>query len=141
MDINGMVGLDAHGNSGLRFDVDHHYKRLFGFAALTSAFSAAFALSQRNTQSALTYPSVSSTAGAAVGQEMSQTGATITQRNMNVQPTIKVPAGYQFTVRVNRDILFDAPYRPLQANPLPVQPPGQLHQRSSFTPTTYSASR
>lgn len=136
VDINGMVGLDAHGNSGLRFAVDHHYKRLFGFAALTSAFSAAFALSQRNTQSALTYPSVSSTAGAAVGQEMSQTGAMITQRNMNVQPTIKVPAGYQFTVRVNRDILFDAPYQPLQANPLAVQPPGQLHERSSFTPTS-----
>ena len=141
VDINGMVGLDAHGNSGLRFDVDHHYKRLFGFAALTSAFSAAFALSQRNTQSALTYPSVSSTTGAAVGQEMSQTGAMITQRNMNVQPTIKVPAGYQFTVRVNRDILFDAPYQPMQADPLPVQPPGQLHQRSSFTPTAYTAIR
>ena len=53
VDINGMVGLDSHGNSGLRYDVDHHYKRLFGFAALTSAFSAAFDLSQRNTQSAL----------------------------------------------------------------------------------------
>lgn len=141
VDINGMAGLDAHGNSGLRFDVDHHYKRLFGFAALTSAFSAAFALSQRNTQSALTYPSVTSTTGAAVGQEMSQTGAMITQRNMNVQPTIKVPAGYQFTVRVNRDILFDAPYQPLQANPLPLQPPGQLHKRSGLTPTAYSASR
>jgi len=38
------------GNSELRFDVDHHYKRLFGFAALTSAFSAAFDLSQRNTR-------------------------------------------------------------------------------------------
>jgi hypothetical protein len=36
-----------HGNSGLRYDVDHYYKRLFGFAALTSAFSAAFDLSQR----------------------------------------------------------------------------------------------
>lgn len=141
VDINGMVGLDAHGNSGLRFDVDHHYKRLFGFAALTSAFTAAFALSQRNTQSALTYPSASSTAGAAVGQEMSQTGAMITQRNMNVQPTIKVPAGYQFTVRVNRDILFDSPYQPLQANPLPDQPPEQLHQRSSFTKSGLSAKR
>jgi type IV secretion system protein VirB10 len=141
VDINGMVGLDAHGNSGLRFDVDHHYKRLFGFAALTSAFTAAFALSQRNTQSALTYPSASSTAGAAVGQEMSQTGAMITQRNMNVQPTIKVPAGYQFTVRVNRDILFDAPYQPLQANPLPDEPPVRLHQRSNFTKSGYSANR
>jgi type IV secretion system protein VirB10 len=141
VDINGMVGLDAHGNSGLRYDVDHHYKRLFGFAALTSAFSAAFDLSQRNTQSALTYPSVTDTASAAGGREMSQTGAMITRRNLNVQPTIKVPAGYKFTVRVNRDILFDAPYRPMEANPLPIQPPGQLHRRSGFSTTGYDPIR
>jgi type IV secretory pathway VirB10-like protein len=141
VDINGMVGLDAHGNSGLRYDVDHHYKRLFGFAALTSAFSAAFDLSQRNTQSALTYPSVGDTASAAVGREMSQTGATITRRNLNVQPTIKVPAGYKFTVRVNRDILFDAPYQPMEANPLPIQPPGQLRRRTNFSTTGNGANR
>lgn len=132
VDINGMVGLDSHGNSGLRYDVDHHYKRLFGFAVLTSAFSAAFDLSQRNTQSALTYPSVGDTATAAVGQEVSQTGAMITRRNLNVQPTIKVPVGYKFTVRVNRDILFDAPYAPTQAPPLPTEP-GQLRRRSGIS--------
>jgi type IV secretory pathway VirB10-like protein len=126
VDINGMVGLDSHGNSGLRYDVDHHYKRLFGFAALTSAFSAAFDLSQRNTQTALASPSLGDTATASVGREMSQTGAMITRRNLNVQPTIKVPAGYKFTVRVNRDILFDAPYGPMHANPLPGAAPGQL---------------
>lgn len=141
VDINGMVGLDAHGNSGLRYDVDHHYKRLFGFAALTSAFSAAFDLSQRNTQSALTYPSVTDTASASVGREMSQTGAAITRRNLNVQPTIKVPVGYKFTVRVNRDILFDAPDQPVQANPRPIQPPGQLHRRSGFSTTAYGSNR
>jgi type IV secretion system protein VirB10 len=141
VDINGMVGLDAHGNSGLRYDVDHHYKRLFGFAALTSAFSAAFDLSQRNTQSALTYPSVTDTASVAVGREMSQTGAMITRRNLNVQPTIKVPAGYKFTVRVNRDILFDAPYRAMEANPLQIQPPGQLRRRSGFSTTGYGPIR
>ena len=42
IDLSGMVGLDSHGNSGLRDKVDRHYKRLFGFAALTSAFTAAF---------------------------------------------------------------------------------------------------
>jgi type IV secretion system protein VirB10 len=141
VDINGMVGLDAHGNSGLRYDVDHHYKRVFGFAALTSAFSAAFDLSQRNTQSALTYPSVSDTASAAVGREMSRTGEMITRRNLNVQPTIKVPAGYKFTVRVNRDILFDVPYQPMEANPLPAQPPGQLQRRTDFVTTGRGGNR
>jgi len=33
---------------------------------------------------------------------------------LNVQPTIKVPVGYKFTVRVNRDILFEEPYQPQQ---------------------------
>jgi hypothetical protein len=31
--------------------------------------------------------------------------------NINVQPSIKVPAGYRFTVRVNRDILLASPCR------------------------------
>jgi hypothetical protein len=41
-----MVGLDSHGNAGLRDQVDWHDKRLFGFAALTSLFTAAFDISQ-----------------------------------------------------------------------------------------------
>ena len=131
VDLGGMVGLDAHGNAGLRYEVDRHYKRLFGFAALTSAFTAAFDLSQRNTQSALTYPSVTDTASASIGREMSQTGAMITRRNLNVQPTIKVPAGYKFTVRVNRDLVFEAPYEPIEPNPLQPQPPGHLRQRAA----------
>jgi type IV secretion system protein VirB10 len=117
VDLDGMMGLDSHGNSGLRDKVDRHYRRLIGFSVLTSMFTAAFQISQRSSQSALTYPTPAQTAGNAVGQELSQTGAQITRRNLNVQPTIKVPAGYKFTVRVNRDILFEAPYEPVQANP------------------------
>lgn len=114
VDLDGMVGLDAHGNAGLRDKVDHHYKRLIGFTALTSMFSAAFAISQRTNQSVLAYPTPGQAAGQAVGQDLSQTGSELTRRNLNVQPTVKVPAGYKFTVRVNRDILFDAPYEPMQ---------------------------
>jgi type IV secretory pathway VirB10-like protein len=110
VDLNGMVGLDAHGNAGLRDKVDRHYKRLLGFSALTSLFTAAFDVSQRRNQSALNYPSPTETAASAVGRDISETGASITRRNLNVQPTIKVPVGYKFTVRVNRDIVFDAPY-------------------------------
>jgi type IV secretion system protein TrbI len=126
VDINGMAGLDSHGNAGLRAQVDRHYRRLFGFSALTSMLSAAFDLSQRQTYgSGLAYPSIGDTATAAVGREMSQTGSMITRRNLNVQPTIKVPAGYKFTVRVNRE--------PMQADPQPV-PPGErkLQRRTSY---------
>lgn len=114
VDLGGMMGLDSHGNAGLRDKVDHHYRRLVGFSVLTSIFTAAFDISQRTSQSALTYPTPAQTAGSAVGQELSETGAQITRRNLNVQPTIKVPAGYKFLVRVNRDIVFEAPYEPVQ---------------------------
>src|ERR1700729_3755575 len=114
VDLDGMTALDSHGNAGLRDKVDHHYTRLIGFTVLTSLFTAAFDISQRTNQMTLTYPTPTQTAGSAVGQELSETGAQITRRNLNVQPTIKVPAGYKFEVRVNRDIVFETPYQPIQ---------------------------
>jgi len=113
LDLEGMMGLDSHGNAGLRYQVDNHYKRLVGFAVLTSLFTAAFELSQNRQQSTTAYPSTGQIAGGAVGQEVSQLGTQITRRNLNVQPTIKIPPGYKFNVHVNRDIVFDAPYAPL----------------------------
>jgi type IV secretion system protein VirB10 len=110
-----MAGVDSHGNAGFRDQVDHHYRRLIGFAALTSLFSAGFELSQRSRQSVLTYPTPGEIASSAVGQELSQLGSQVTRRNLNVQPTIRIPVGYRFNVRVNRDILFESPYRPMQA--------------------------
>ena len=112
IDLEGMAGQDASGLTGLRHDVDNHYKRLIGFGLLTSAFSAAFQLSQTRRGTVLGYPSAAETAGSAVGAQVSQLGADVTRRNLNIQPTIKVPVGYRFNVRVNRDILFEAPYQP-----------------------------
>ena len=114
IDLEGMAGQDAQGRAGLRHDVDNHYRRLIGFAILTSGFSAAFQLSQSRRGGLLAYPSAGETAGSAVGAELSRLGADVTRRNLNVQPTIKVPVGYRFNVRVNRDLVFEEPYRPFR---------------------------
>jgi type IV secretion system protein VirB10 len=114
LNLGGMIGQDAKGQSGLRYAVNHHYGRLVGFAALTSLFSAGFQLSQNRPGSILAQPNAGQVIAGAVGQEVSQVGVEITRRNLNVQPTIKVPAGYRFNVRVNRDIVFDAPYLPFR---------------------------
>jgi type IV secretion system protein VirB10 len=116
LDLGGMIGQDAHGYSGFRDKVDHHYKRLIGFAVLTSLFAAASEISQNQNRSLLTYPSPAQLVGSAVGQQASDLGAQITRRNLNVQPTIKVAVGYRFNVRVNRDILFDGPYTAVSAH-------------------------
>jgi len=128
IDLDGMLGLDSHGNAGLRDQVDRHYKRLIGMSVLSSMFMAAFAISQNRSQTVLTYPTPAQAAETAVGQDLSMTGAQMARSNMNVQPTIKVPAGYRFTVRVNRDILFEAPYEP--ARP---QMPESQSRRSAFS--------
>jgi type IV secretion system protein VirB10 len=116
LDLSGMIGQDAHGFSGFRDKVDRHYNRLIGFAVLTSLFAAASEISQNQNRSLLTNPSPAQVAGSAVGQQASDLGAQITRRNLNVQPTIKVAIGYRFNVRVNRDMLFDAPYTPVPSD-------------------------
>jgi type IV secretion system protein VirB10 len=114
INLEGMAGQDARGYSGLRHDVDNHYRRLIGTAVLTSVFSAAFQLSQTRRGTVFTYPSAGEIAGSSAAGNLSQIGGEVTRRNLNVQPTIKVPIGYRFNVRVNQDLLFDASYKPLE---------------------------
>jgi type IV secretion system protein VirB10 len=110
LDLSGMSGQDARGQAGFRSQVDRHYKRLIGFAVLTSLFAAASDLSTSRNRTLLSYPSRSEVFGSAVGREATELGAQVTRRNLNVQPTIKIPVGYKFNVRVNRDILFETPF-------------------------------
>ena len=114
INLDGMSGHDAEGKTGFHDQVDNHYARLIGFAVLTSAFAAGLELSQRQNASVLQTPTAGQTASAAVGQQLTELGAEITRRNLNIQPTIKIREGYRFSVRVNRDMLFDAPYSPVE---------------------------
>ena len=112
INLDGMVGQDIQGMAGFHDGVDNHYKRLIGSALLTSAFAAGIELSQRQNSSLLTTPTAGQTASAAVGQQLGELGSEMTRKNLSIPPTLKVPVGYRFNVRVNRDILFDAPYTP-----------------------------
>jgi len=114
INLEGMMGQDIEGMSGFHDQVDNHYKRLIGTALLLSAFTAGIELSQRQNTSLLTVPTAGQTASSALGQQLGQLGTEITSRNASIQPTLKIPVGYRFNVRVNRDILFEAPYTPVQ---------------------------
>ena len=114
INLDSMSGHDDEGRAGFHDQVNNHYARLVGFAVLTSAFAAGLELSQRQNTSLLTTPTAGQTASAAVGQQLTELGAEVTRRNLNIQPTIKIRLGYKFTVRVNRDMLFDAPYKPVE---------------------------
>ena len=113
INLQGMIGQDAQGQSGFRDQVDNHYARLISFAILTSAFSAGIALSQNQQTSSFAYPSTSQIATQALGQQLGELGMEVTRRNLDIQPTIKIRVGYRFNVRVNKDIAFEEPYTPI----------------------------
>lgn len=113
VDLEGMVGTDASGYAGFRDKINNHYGRIIGFGLMTSLFSAAFQISQNERNSGTNgyqQPTASQTASSAVAQQMSQLGIEIARKNLRVQPTIEIRPGYQFNVRVDKDLLFSRPY-------------------------------
>jgi type IV secretion system protein VirB10 len=118
VDLEGMGSQDVRGRSGLRGDVNHHYARIFGTAALSSAFSIAAVIAQtRRQQNVFAYPSTGDIAASAAGSEIARLGAATTRRNLSIQPTITIPTGTRFSVRVHKDLMFAEPYRPYTQGP------------------------
>ena len=85
---------DGHPELG----ADNHYKRLVGLNVLSSLFSGISAsASQSKRGSILQYPSPPRKPAGFVGQEVSQVGAQVVRKDLNVQPTIKIPVGCNLT--------------------------------------------
>ena len=107
--LKGMPGADKAGYAGFFDQVDNHYLKIFGSAVMMSLISAGVQLSQPNNGSSSNTnqtPSVSQTVGAALGQQIGQTAMTITQKNLNIQPTLEIRPGYQFNVMVTADMIL-----------------------------------
>lgn len=109
-DLEGMPGVDLAGMSGLHDLVDNHYFRIFGSALMFSLFGAAGQLSQpkNQNQNVLTNQQI---VWGAVGQQLSQTGAQLVQKNINIQPTIQIRPGTNFNVLLTRDMVLPSPYQ------------------------------
>jgi type IV secretion system protein TrbI len=110
LSLGGFEADDSEGAAGFRDQVDNHWARIFSGALLTSLFAAGIEISQGKNSSVLTQPSYGQQVGQAVGQQVGQVGVEVTRRNLNIQPTIVVRPGYRFFVRVEKDLLFRAPY-------------------------------
>lgn len=113
INLDRFVSHAADGSVGLKDQTDNHIKRLVGGVLLSSLFAAGIEISQnRNSpNSTLTYPSTSQVATSAIGQQVGQVGQRITERNLNVQPTLKIRPGYIFDVSVKKSMVFPGPYQ------------------------------
>jgi type IV secretion system protein TrbI len=98
-------GADTQGFAGLEDEVDHHWARLFGAAALSTLLGVGAELGATNNDSAiLTALRRGST------DSLNQAGQQVVRRNLNIQPTITIRPGFPVRVIVNRDLVL-VPYR------------------------------
>lgn len=105
--LQGMPGSDQAGYAGFDGEVDNHYTKIFGGALMMSVISAGVQISQTpQAATANTAPSAGSTASAALGQQLGQVGTSMTQRNMQIQPTFTRGPGYRFNIMVTKDMVF-----------------------------------
>jgi len=56
--------------------------------------------------------SASDRAARGAAEEISRLGAEVTRRNLNIAPTIEIPAGFRLQVFVAEDLALRAPYSP-----------------------------
>src|SRR5450755_1363810 len=116
IDLDRFPSHAADGATGLKDQTDNHWNRVIGGVALSSLFAAGIQVSQNRTNgSVLSYPSTGQVIASGVGAQASQLGEQITNRNLNIQPTLKIRPGELFAVSVKRDIVFGGPYQPMEA--------------------------
>jgi type IV secretory pathway VirB10-like protein len=122
MDIPAMPGTDEAGYAGFKDQVDNHYLRTFGTAALMSLISAGQAVGQISAFGGGTYGPLgyyqpnqwgmaAQTAGASASSQFGSVGQQAIQQGMSTGPTLEIRSGYQFNVMVTEDLVFPGAYR------------------------------
>jgi type IV secretion system protein VirB10 len=112
--LGAMAGSDQAGQSGFEDQVNNHYLRIFGSAALMSVITSGITYSV-DRLSADADNSIQGGLSVALGQQIGQAAMNILQRNANIAPTLEIRPGYKFSIVVTKDVVFSAPYAPLAA--------------------------
>ncbi len=125
--LGAMPGADVSGYSGFSDQVNNHYLRIFGSAAIMSLISGPMAwamdsFSSSSESGRRDNPSFQDQMGSAVAEQVGQASMQLLQKNTNIKPTLEIRPGYRFSMVVTKDIVFEAPYRPL-----PPRTPGRSH--------------
>ncbi|MEM5455806.1 TrbI/VirB10 family protein [Paraburkholderia phytofirmans] len=108
MRLDGLTGNDPDGEAGVSAEVNNHFFRIFGSTFLIAGVGAWIGHNQSQ-QSGTTINingGASTDLSEAAAQSLSQTTQTILQRNMNIQPTLKLEPGQRITFITQRDMML-----------------------------------
>jgi type IV secretion system protein TrbI len=94
-------GADPQGFVGLEDEVDQHWSRLAMAAVLSTVMDIGSQAGSNQNDSA-----IATALRHGGSNSLSQTGQQITQRNLNIQPTLTIRPGFPVRVLINRDLVF-----------------------------------
>lgn len=119
VDLDAIPGSDIAGFSGFSDQVDNKYWKIFGSSFIMGVITASMQYSQNNTNPNVQVggigisnpdPTFGQTVAGSLGQQLGQTGMMITQKNLNVKPTIIIRAHYPFNIILAADLALK-PYK------------------------------
>lgn len=104
------TGADLQGESGVSGNIDNHWMRILGAATLSTILSvgAGVAADDRSNDNG-SYRSATQNAILGGAGSIAQTGASLTDRAMDIQPTLTIPPGFEFNIIVQKDMVLE-PY-------------------------------
>lgn len=105
IEIDNLPATDAAGYAGLEDEVDYHTWRLLKGIAMATLLGVGTELSFGSNESDLVRAIRESTQ-----QNAAQAGQRLTEKNLNIQPTITIRPGWPLRVVIQRDIVL-RPYR------------------------------
>ncbi|NSL21701.1 IncP-type conjugal transfer protein TrbI [Agrobacterium tumefaciens] len=111
LQIGGMSGTDAQGYGGFSDKVNNHYFKTFGSAVLIALIGTGIDMAVPESSTLATQDTASDATRRNFAETFGRVADRTIQRNMDVQPTLKIRPGYKFNVLVDQDIVFPSFYR------------------------------
>jgi type IV secretion system protein VirB10 len=101
-----MPGVDLRGYAGIGGEVNNHYAKLVSGVVLGSLIGAGAQVAVGGQGSPNTPASFSQMFVAGAAGNTNQAAQQITQKNLNLQPTIEIPPGQRINVVLTKDMIL-----------------------------------
>ena len=111
LQIGGMAGTDAEGYGGFKDQVDNHYLKTFGSAILLAIIGTGMDMAIPQSSTLATQDTASDAARRNFAETFGRVAERTINKNLDVQPTLKIRPGYMFNILVDQDIVFPSSYQ------------------------------
>ena len=106
--LSNFTGSDQLGEAGFVANMNNHWGRILSAATISTmlSFGAGVAADNTSNNPSKYYPSSQQSAITGAASSVSQTGQQLTSKAMDIHPTLTGPAGFNFNVSVNKDMIL-----------------------------------